>query len=197
MHACTCCLYLRVVRAAPPTGLKGYLRPKEYSLTFVLLDRLIHDHPRPVSVCIIFSRVFWLSFMTQSARQQIMCHADLVLRCQTAFFFYMGTGKRVWWTAYTIFCSADPEFLRVVDWPLISVKHDYKEIQLRDDITNLTKHRFDFVKLSPICKPLLQSAANQRPAETEDLQNKNSTGCSPDPFSRAHIKEKSGLATQD
>ena len=46
------------------------------------------------------------------------------------FFFYMGTGKKGLVNSLYHFCSADPEFLRVVDWPLISVKHDYKEIRL-------------------------------------------------------------------
>ena len=38
------------------------------------------------------------------------------------FFFYMGTGKKGLVNSLYHFCSADPEFLRVVDWPLIATK---------------------------------------------------------------------------
>ena len=48
----------------------------------------------------------------------------LVSRCQTAFFFYIGMGKKGLVNGLYHFCSTDPQFLRVVNWSLIGVNQE-------------------------------------------------------------------------
>ena len=62
----------------------------------------------------------WFVYGRIKAKVSTVYAPSLVL--PDPFFFYMGTGKKGLVNGLYHFCSADPEFLRVVDWPLIATK---------------------------------------------------------------------------
>ena len=63
------------------------------------------------------------------------------------FFFYIGTGKKGLVNSLYQFCSADPQFLGVVDWPLITAKR--RRIGENDVEVKLT----EMIHLRRLCGP--------------------------------------------
>ena len=143
-------------RKCMPTQYKHYLVPpwslsrKQIKIKLMLCKPLFIVHVR---VKILFKLI--LQYKTKApkvdmAHAQWDCiNASLALP-DRFFFFYIGMGKRVWWTAYTIFVLQIHSFCGSLNgrW-LVSTKN--KELFLQLSLA---------ASFTPIYKSLLLSAAN-------------------------------------